>query len=50
MIGHEWEVCAILPMIELTRLVKVTLIEIILLILHKIFDKIGIQDPTLEIV
>jgi hypothetical protein len=47
------EVCAILPMTEITILVKVTMIEMIWIIwimINSIFDKIGIQDPTLEIV
>jgi hypothetical protein len=40
--SHEWK--------KITILVKVSMIEIIWIMLHSIFDKIGIQDPTLGII
>jgi hypothetical protein len=36
-------------MTEITILVEVIMIPIIWIMLHSIFDKIGIQDPILEI-
>jgi hypothetical protein len=44
------QVCSILPMNEIEFLVNVTMIQIIGMILHSMFDNVGIQDPILEIV
>jgi hypothetical protein len=47
---HKWEVCAKISMTEITIMVKDTMISIILIMLHSIVDKIGIQDTILDIV
>jgi kynureninase len=45
----SWVGSTILAMTEITILVKVTMIKVIWIMLHSIFDKIGIQDKILEI-
>jgi hypothetical protein len=49
---HKWEVCAKLSMNEIRNknFFKITMIAIILIILHSIFDKTEIQDPILKVV
>jgi hypothetical protein len=48
-IGHKWEVFAVLIMTEITVFVKFITTQIIWTMLHANIDKIGIQDPILEI-
>jgi hypothetical protein len=45
---HNWKVCVILCMTEIAIMVKVAMIAIVLIMLHSIFDDIGIKNPILE--